>query len=112
MPAAAWPGTVHSYFCLPAFSTTLRVVDLPGWIIFDVLPAILKSCASLPLFVILNVTAPFAAALFDSVKWNSVGLPAMTAIVVAFAAVVSVPAANAASGAASARHEPLFLPGG
>src|SRR4029077_2793806 len=92
------------YLSLPDLSVTLRVADLPGWIIGDFLPEIWKSWASLPLFVILNVTDPFATDDLDSVKWNSVGLPAVTVMVVAFAAVVPVPAADAARGAASGGH--------
>ncbi len=103
MPAAAWPGTVHRYLSLPAFNVTLRVVDLPGLTFFDVFPLILKSCSSLPLFVIVNVTAPFVTDFLDSVKWNSLGFPAVTLTDVALAAVWPVPTASAVSGTASAR---------
>ena len=47
------------------------------------MPPILKSWGSLPLFVTVNVTAPFATDFFESVNLNSVGLPAVTVTPVA-----------------------------
>src|SRR5438067_10883596 len=59
------------------------VCDWPGESSFVLCPLILKSCGRLPLLVTLNVTVPRAAVFFDRMKWNSDGLPAVTAIVAA-----------------------------
>ena len=66
------------------------------------MPPILKSCVSLPLFVTVNVTTPLATLLFESVKWNSDGVPAATATPVACDA--------APAGSASASEAPTSAP--
>ena len=87
IPAAAWPGSVHMNGNFPAFlKVTLSVAVLPALIDAVFLPAILKSWLIVPLFVTLNVVTPFTIVFFERMKWNSVGLPAVTLTVVAVAA--------------------------
>ena len=51
---------------LPAFvKVTLSVAVLPGLINTVFLPAILKSCSTVPLFVTLNVVRPFTIVFFE-----------------------------------------------
>src|SRR5258708_11330026 len=52
-------------------SVTVRVALLPGLINAVFLPAILKSCESLPLFVTTNDTEPAFAVLVDRTNLNS-----------------------------------------
>ena len=103
MPAAAWPGTVQRYLNFPAFSVTLRVVDLPGWTFVEVLPAILKSCSSLPLVLDLERHGALRDGLLRQREVELRRLARGDVTVVAFAVVVPVPTADAVSGAASAR---------
>ena len=58
---------------------------LPALIDAVFLPAILKSWLIVPLFVTLKVVTPLTIVFFESVKRNSLGLPAVTATVVAVA---------------------------
>jgi len=68
---------------LPFFSVAFSVAVLPFFSITVFLPAILKSWLSAPLFVTLNVVAPFAIVFFEIVIFNSPGLPSVTVNVVA-----------------------------
>lgn len=56
---------------------TVSVDLLPGFSFVVFLPEISKSCSSLPLFVTVNVTPPFAAEVFGRVNSSSVGLAAV-----------------------------------
>ena len=56
----------------------LSVAVLPALIIRVFLPAILKLWSIVPLFVTLNVVTPFTIVFFERMKWNSLGLPAVT----------------------------------
>src|SRR5262249_5702678 len=78
IPAAACPETVHLKDTVPFLSVTVSVVDLPGASSFDFFPAMLKSCLTEPLLVTLKVTEPAFRLFFESVKRNSLGLPAVT----------------------------------
>src|SRR5437870_3672268 len=72
IPAAAWPGTVQRYGNLPFFANlTTRLAFLPGLSSGDLMPAILKSCDSLPAFVTLKMTVPSATDLVERTKLNS-----------------------------------------
>jgi hypothetical protein len=99
MPAAACPGTVHTYGYFPALSVTVSFPDLPGASIAVFLPAILKSCASFPLFTTVKTTVPCLAVLVDSANLNSVAVT-LTAVVAERA--VCAGAANAGTATASA----------
>src|SRR5262249_60251448 len=95
-------------------STTRSVSVLPGLSSFVLRPEMLKSWDSAPLFVTLKITVPSFTVLGESVKWNSVGLPAVTvtvamcAVAVLAAFVECAPAGSAhtstALSAASARN--------
>ena len=77
----------------PAFvKMILSVAVFPALIIRVFLPAILKLWSIVPLFVTLNVVMPFTTVFFERMKWNSLGLPAVTLTV------VTVPAWGAAEG--------------
>src|SRR5215213_10435448 len=71
------------YALAPLVSVTRNVAVAPGLIIAVFLPEILKSCGSLPLFVILNTTAPLGTDRFERTNLNSF---AVTRTVVAFVA--------------------------
>jgi hypothetical protein len=88
---------------LPAFlNVTLNEAVFPVARAMVFLPAILKSCLIMPLFVTLKVVMPFATVLFDSVNLNSVGLPAVTATVVASVELLPPKAETAATSATTA----------
>src|SRR4051794_20645531 len=106
MPAAAWPLTVQRYEFAPFLIVTFRVAVLPDWSSGVVLPAILKSCGRLPLFVTLKVTAPAGTDDFDSLNLNSLGEPAVTVTVVARAAVCFAVAGSTHSRAAATTVRP------
>src|SRR6266540_1375236 len=71
MPAGACPGTVQMYVFEPLASVTRRVFVAPLGISGVFLPAILKSCGTLPLFVTLKMTRPCGAVFLDRVNLNS-----------------------------------------
>jgi XRE family transcriptional regulator, regulator of sulfur utilization len=81
---------------------TLNVAVLPAASEGVFLPAILKSWLIVPLFVTLNVVRPLATVRFESVNLNSLGLPAVTATVVAVCWAEPPKAETAATSAASA----------
>ena len=85
---------------MPFLSTTVSVADCPAFSRFVTLPVhelalvtatvrvqILKSCASLPLFVTLKMTVPGVIRdVFESLNESSLGFPAVTVTVATLAA--------------------------
>src|SRR4051812_19094286 len=113
MPAAAWPLTVQRYAFAPFLIVTVSFAVLPDWSSGVFLPAILKSCGRVPLFVTLKVTEPAGTDAFDSLNLNSLGEPAATVTVVARGALCLAVAGSAHSVAAAttdrARTENFFV---
>jgi hypothetical protein len=64
-------------------NVTVSLALLPFASVGVFLPAILKSCRSEPLFATANVTVPRGTVFFESANLSSLGLPAVTATVVA-----------------------------
>src|SRR6185437_5638544 len=109
-----WPGTLQRYSYVPFLSATVRVFEEPpliNGVAFPLQelaePPVLhrvKSCGMAPPFVTLKVTGPALTDLVESVNLNSLGLPAVTVTVVAWAAVVCAPAGRAEAQASSPRR--------
>jgi cyclic pyranopterin phosphate synthase len=108
MPPAAWPVTVHRNGYLPALLiVTSNVWDLPGFSRIVFLPAILKSCSRLPLFVTLNAMAPFAADVAESLNFSSDGFPAVTVTAVLLALPKAATATTSEASTAAATSAPV-----
>src|SRR5919108_2901196 len=103
MPAAACPATVQTYAILPARSVTVRKPVLPGLISLLFLPAIFRSCDSLPLLTSLNVTFPCRTVFLERTNLNSFMVTVMVvAVAVAGRAATGAAATRAASATPSA----------
>src|SRR3954452_7086942 len=74
MPRAAWPATLHTYAFLPFLSVTVSFALFPGFRSGVFLPAILKSCGILPLFVTEKVIEPAGTDAFQSLNLNSLAV--------------------------------------
>src|SRR5262245_4795764 len=100
MPICACESTVHLYGYRPALRVTVSRVVLPGEIVFDVCPAIAKSCDVWPEFTITNVTRPLCTVCFESTNEKSFAVTWTVVVAVAAGAAAPAKAANARSAAA------------
>src|SRR5262249_8148442 len=99
MPSFACESTVHLYGSLPRFKVTVMVVRVPGPMILEVCPAMEKSWAVFPVFLIAKVTFPRFTFLVESTNEKSF---MVTLTVVAFGVCIRARAGPVTAGAASA----------
>src|SRR3954463_10070772 len=74
MPRSGRPATLRTYAFLPFLSVTVSFALLPGFRSGVFLPAILKSCGILPLFVTEKVTEPAGTDALESLNLNSLAV--------------------------------------
>src|SRR5262245_49965824 len=100
MPICACESTVHLYGYRPGLRVTVSRVVLPGEIVFDVCPAIAKSCDVWPEFTITNATRPLWTVCLESTNEKSFAVTWTVVVAVAAGAAAPAKAANARSAAA------------